>query len=85
MNLKLNMKDINKILAKAHFKNIFFLNDVKKQHFCTNMFLWRCTTFERIGPTFERKKSYVWAQKNPRLSAFYRSYLPEKKNFYRHF
>ena len=32
-------------------------------------------TFERIGPTFERKKSYVWAQKNPRLSAFYRSYL----------
>jgi len=28
MNLKLNMKDINKILANA----IFFLNDVKKQH-----------------------------------------------------
>jgi hypothetical protein len=32
MNLKLNMKDINKILAKAHFKCIFFLNDAKKQH-----------------------------------------------------
>jgi hypothetical protein len=28
MNLKLNMKDINKILAKA----FVFLNDVKKQH-----------------------------------------------------
>jgi hypothetical protein len=39
----------------------------------------RCTTFERIGPTFERKKSYVWAQKNPRLSAFYFSYLPERE------
>ena len=23
--------------------------------------------------------SYIWAQKNPRLSAFYHSYLPEKK------
>jgi len=32
MNLKLNMKDINKILAKAHFKCNFFLNDAKKQH-----------------------------------------------------
>ena len=28
MNLKLNMKDIDKILASAHF----FLNDAKKQH-----------------------------------------------------
>jgi hypothetical protein len=26
------MKDINKILAKAHFKCNLFLNDVKKQH-----------------------------------------------------
>ena len=34
MNLKLNMKDINKILAKAHFKCMYIciLNDVKKQH-----------------------------------------------------
>jgi hypothetical protein len=32
MNLKLNMKDINKILAKAHFKCNIFLNDAKKQH-----------------------------------------------------
>ena len=32
MNLKLNMKDINKILAKAHFNCNFFLNDLKKQH-----------------------------------------------------
>jgi len=36
MNLKLNMKDINKILAKAHFKCNFFY-DAKKQHFCRNM------------------------------------------------
>jgi hypothetical protein len=32
MNLKLNMKDINKILAKVHFQCNFFFNDVKKQH-----------------------------------------------------
>ena len=31
MNLKLKMKDINKILAKAHFKCNLFLNDAKKQ------------------------------------------------------
>ena len=31
MNLKLIMKEINKILAKAHIKCIF-LNDAKKQH-----------------------------------------------------
>jgi hypothetical protein len=30
MNLKLNMKDINKILAKAYLKCNFFLNDAKK-------------------------------------------------------
>jgi hypothetical protein len=36
MNLKLNMKDINKILAKAHFKYNFF-ND--STHFIGNMFL----------------------------------------------
>jgi len=40
MNLKLNMKDINKILAKAHFKCNFCLNDAKKQHFCGNKSLW---------------------------------------------
>ena len=32
MNLKLNLKDINKILAKAHFKCYYFLNHAKKQH-----------------------------------------------------
>ena len=36
------MKDINKILAKAHFKCNFFLNDAKKQHFSWNMSLWSC-------------------------------------------
>ena len=39
MNLKLNMKDFNKILAKAHFKGKFVLNDVKKQHFGRNLSL----------------------------------------------
>jgi ssDNA-specific exonuclease RecJ len=33
MNLKLNMNDISKILAQAHFKYIFFSNDVKKNTF----------------------------------------------------
>ena len=42
MNLKLNMKDINKILAKALFK--FFLNDAKKQH----MFVETCL-YEAVG------------------------------------
>jgi hypothetical protein len=32
MNLRLNMKDINKILAKSYFKCIFSWNDEKKQH-----------------------------------------------------
>ena len=33
MNIKLSMKDINKILAKAHFKcKYFFLNDAGKKH-----------------------------------------------------
>ena len=32
MILKLIMKEINKILAKADFKCNFFLNDAKKQH-----------------------------------------------------
>ena len=31
MNLKLNMKEINKILAKTHLKYNFSLNDAKKQ------------------------------------------------------
>jgi hypothetical protein len=33
MNLKLNMNDINKMLANAHFKcKCYQKNDVKKQH-----------------------------------------------------
>ena len=32
MNLKLNMTDMNEILAKTHFNCKFFLNDAKKQH-----------------------------------------------------
>jgi hypothetical protein len=40
MNIKLNMKDINKILALAHFKcKFFFFNTAKKAHFCEIMFL----------------------------------------------
>ena len=33
MNLLLNMKDINKILAKTHFKCKYKINDVKKHIF----------------------------------------------------
>jgi hypothetical protein len=41
MNLKLNMKDINKILAKAHFKCIFFFKWCEETtHFCRNLSLW---------------------------------------------
>ena len=37
MNIKLNMKDINKILAKAHFKCKYFKkNDAKKTHILRN-------------------------------------------------
>jgi len=32
MDIKLDMKDINKILAKAYFKCKFKKNDSKKQH-----------------------------------------------------
>jgi hypothetical protein len=34
MHIKLNMKNINNILAKGHFKGNFFLNDA---HICGNM------------------------------------------------
>ena len=44
MNLELNMKDINKILAKAHFKCNSFLNDAKKQH----IFAEKCR-YEAVG------------------------------------
>ena len=33
MNVKLNMKDINKILAQAHYKCKFLINDTKTTHF----------------------------------------------------
>jgi hypothetical protein len=46
MNLKLNMKDINKILANAHFKCNFFLNDVKKQHIFVETCLYE---YEAVG------------------------------------
>ena len=44
MNFELNMKDINKILAKAHFKCNSFLNDAKKQH----IFAEKCR-YEAVG------------------------------------
>ena len=44
MNLMLNMKDINKILAKAHFKCNLFFNDAKKQH----IFAEKCR-YEAVG------------------------------------
>ena len=43
MNLKLNMKEINKILAKAHLKcNFFFKWYEETTHFCGNTSLWSC-------------------------------------------
>jgi len=42
MNLKLNMKDINKILAKARFECNFFLLCEETTNFCGNMSLWSC-------------------------------------------
>jgi hypothetical protein len=44
MNLKLNMKDINKILAKAHFKCNFFLSDAKKQNIFKETYI-----YEAVG------------------------------------
>ena len=43
MNLKLNMKDINKILAKAHLKYNFFLNDAKK-----TTILWKHVSMKQL-------------------------------------
>ena len=45
MNLTFNMKDINKILAKAYFKCNFFLNNAKKN----NTFLAETCLYEAIG------------------------------------
>ena len=42
MNLKLNMKDINKILAKSHFKCNIFKWCEETAHYCRNMSLWSC-------------------------------------------
>ena len=44
MNLMLNMKDINKILAKAHFICKFYTNNAKKQH----IFVKTCL-YEAVG------------------------------------
>ena len=43
INLKLNMKDINKILTKEHFKCYFFKWCEETTHFCGNMSLWSCS------------------------------------------
>jgi hypothetical protein len=71
MNIKLNMKDINKILAKAHFKcKYIFLNDAgKKTHFCGIMSVkllevsLSCLHFSLMFSEGEVKSSYflqVW-------------------------
>ena len=40
MNIKLNMKEINKILAHAHLRcKYFFKNDAKKKKICESMSL----------------------------------------------
>jgi hypothetical protein len=44
MNLKLNMKDINKILVKAHFKGKF-----KKKWLKNNTFFVETCLYEAVG------------------------------------
>ena len=52
MNLKLKMKDIiNKILAKAHFKCNFFLNDNKKQHIFAETCLYKAVRSLPVMPS----------------------------------
>jgi hypothetical protein len=55
------MKDINKILTKAHFKCNFFYNDAKKQHFFAETCLYEyagdlCHAFTSLS-CFLREKS----------------------------
>ena len=51
MNLELNMKDINKILAKAHFKCNSFLNDAKKQHIFEEICLYEAVGSLSVMPS----------------------------------
>ena len=41
----------------------------------------RCTTFEHIAPTFERKKSYIWAQKKSTIEREKKPTI-KRKNYY---
>jgi hypothetical protein len=56
MNIKLDMKDINKILAKAHFKCIFFFNDMKL-FICVTGFIHQKDLILTIALKKKRKKS----------------------------
>ena len=52
MNLSLNMKDMNKILAKSQFKCNFFLNDAKKQHIFAEICLYEALGSLPVMPSF---------------------------------
>jgi hypothetical protein len=62
MNLKLNMKDINKILAKAHFKSNFFFK------WCEETTLLHKHVSMTLHDVWAHW-SYIWAQKILCLSA----------------
>ena len=69
MNLMLNMKDINKILAKAHFKcNCFFKWCGETTHFCGNMSLWSCWKSSLLPPV-------LWGRSQVSLSCFHFSLM----------
>ena len=58
------MKDINKILTKAHFKCNFFYNDAKKQHFFAETCLYEyagdlCHAFTSLSCSLREKSSLV--------------------------
>jgi hypothetical protein len=52
MNLKLNMNDINKMLANAHFKcKCYQKNDVKKQHIFVEKCLYKAVGNLSVMPS----------------------------------
>jgi hypothetical protein len=52
MNLKLNMNDINKMLANAHFKcKCYQKNDVKKQHIFVETCLYKAVGNLSVMPS----------------------------------
>jgi hypothetical protein len=71
MNLKLNMKDINKILEMTHFKCNSIFNDARKQHFFAETGL-----YEAVGslPVMSSLLPYVLCRRS-QFSLFFASDL----------